>query len=387
MDIISSFKPGAGLHRQEQKPKRLPFSETLKTLLNKKLRPGFKVGEVLAWIVFLFCWPLLMAVIYIVSGRFNDPGFMTARSFAVIQLLVSSVKALYIFPVWWLFFVKLKGLGFGKKIALHILTSALYTALSLGTIFLGMTRLLQKDYTITKMLPDIYNLLIIYVLHFSLFHAYNFWLHTQEQMKREQELRELAYQSEIMALKAQIEPHFLFNTLNSISASVPSSLEKTRVLIAQLADTFRYALRVSEMPTVSLADEIGFVKTWLALEKHRFGNRLEIRYDIDPSTLYSQIPSLIFQPLIENAIKHGISPNIEGGTVTIACRPEGKFVRIEVTDTGNGLTVEPESIFTKGVGLRNTSKRLEHLYNEKLQVVESKKGLCFSFRIPSADTK
>ncbi len=117
-------------------------------------------------------------------------------------------------------------------------------------------------------------------MEFAIFHGYSYWQQSKRQHLREQELMELNYQTEIKALKAQIEPHFLFNTLNSISASVPPSLEETRVLIAQLADTFRYALKMSERPIVSLEEEMEFVRTWLTLEKQRFGKRLvhHLRY-------------------------------------------------------------------------------------------------------------
>lgn len=354
----------------------------MKGILQKRIFPGFRIGEGIAWILFLISWPLMLALIFQIFGRFNDPAFMTMGTFLSIQGVVITVKAFYLLPFWWLFFIKLKHSRLSVKILLHIPLSVVYTTVALYSIHYWLTVGLHRTYTWSAMTSDIYNLMLAYFSYFTLFHAYNFYLHIKEQARKEQELRELAYQSEIIALKAQIEPHFLFNTLNSISASVPPSMEKTRVLIAQLADTFRYALRVSERQTATLEEEIDFIKTWLALEQHRFGKRLSVNYDIDTAILNIQVPSLILQPLIENAIKHGIAPQINGGSVTLSCKMENGFVQVIVSDTGVGYPGNLDTIFNKGVGLKNTSKRLHHYYNQLLQVSRNTEGLAFSFKIP-----
>jgi two-component system LytT family sensor kinase len=356
----------------------------MKAILQKRIFPGFRIGEAAAWFLFHISWPLLLAVIFTISGRFNDPAFMTLGSFLQIQGIVISVKAFYLLPFWWLFFIRLKNMRLSRKIQLHIPASLMYTVMVLYTVHYFMTVGLHKPYAWNAVVNDFYNVMLAYFSHFTLFHAYNFYLHIREQTKKEQELRDLAYQSEITALKAQIEPHFLFNTLNSISASVPPALEHTRELIAQLADTFRYALRVSERQTVTLEEEIAFVKTWLALEQHRLGKRLVICYDIDPSVLSTSVPSLILQPLIENAIEHGIAPKISGGTVSLRCRKEEGFIQITVSDTGVGYPGNLITIFDRGVGLKNTAKRLLYLYNQPLAVNRAGQGLSFTFKIPIA---
>lgn len=354
----------------------------MKGIFNKRIFPGFRIGEAAAWFLFHISWPLMLAIIFTIAGRFNDPAFMTLGVFLQIQGVVIAAKAFYLIPFWWLFFIKLKNMTLRKKIILHIPASLIYTAMTLYTVHYLMTEVLQRPYAVNAMVGDVYNLMLAYFSYFTLFHAYNFYLHIKEQAKKEIELRDLAYQSEITALKAQIEPHFLFNTLNSISASVPSTLEKTRVLIAQLADTFRYALRVSERQTVALEEEIEFVRTWLSLEQQRLGKRLTICYDIDPGALQIQVPSMILQPIIENAIEHGIAPKIDGGSVTLACKRENGFVQLIISDTGVGYTGNLETIFDKGVGLKNTARRLHYLYNQPLLVNRTTEGLSFSFKIP-----
>ena len=354
----------------------------LQQFLGRRIFPGFRVGEMLLWLVFHISWPVLLVIIYNLTGKFNDPAFMPFSQFASIQAFVHSGKALFLLPFWWLYFIKLKNVSLLKKVALHFATAPIYIAFCIAFLYVALIHILHVPYPRNSRLGDIYNLLLIYTSHFALFHAYNFWLHTKEQMKKEQAIKELAYQTEIKALKSQIEPHFLFNTLNSISASVPPSLEKTRVLIAQLADTFRYALRVNENQFVALGDELEFMKTWLALEKHRFGDRLTVHYQVDSVAMSALVPPMILQPMVENALNHGIAPKVEGGTVTIQCVRQDDMIHIAVCDTGVGYNGSLSEILNKSVGLSNISKRLSLLYNETLEVSRCEQGLCFSFQIP-----
>ncbi len=346
--------------------------------------PGRRTAEMFLWFCLHASWPLLLGTIYQFSGRFQDKAFMSLQDFTLIQFIVCIGKALFLLPFWWLYFIRLKHWTLKQKVLLHLFTTILYSIVCLITFHWVITFWVHASYTWPRALADLYNLLFFYFANFALFHAYNFWLQSQRQAKTEQQLKELAYQSEIQALKAQIEPHFLFNTLNSISSSVPSSQEHTRILIAQLADTFRYALHTSERQLVPLRDEMEFVKTWLALEQYRIGDRLSIEYQLDENVLSAQIPSLIFQPLIENAIKHGISPKLDGGRVTISILQEGEFVRITVSDTGEGFAGDLSQLFNMGVGLRNACRRLEYLFNQTIRVERGSPGLLFSFKIPFA---
>jgi two-component system, LytTR family, sensor kinase len=356
--------------------------EKTKRALNKRIFPGFKIGEALLFFAFHAIWPAILGGLYYLGGVFRNNQNLTLEKFVLIQFFVVIAKAICLVPFWWLIFIALKKLQLVYKIVLHFLNSALYGCMVLAIVYFAKTVILKDTYAQGAMLSDFYFLLISYFSYFALFHAYDFWLHTKAQLKKEHELKELAYQSEIKALKAQIEPHFLFNTLNSISASVPPELEKTRVLISKLADTFRYALHASERPVVSLEEELLFIQTWLALEKHRFGNRLHIEFSIDNPVLSTPIPPMLLQPLVENAIKHGISPKIEGGTVMISCKKEPGFVRVIVSDSGVGYSKELTTLFNTGFGLKNIQQRLDKLYREQLQVDRNEHGLTFSFKIP-----
>ena len=199
----------------------------------------------------------------------------------------------------------------------------------------------------------------------------------------------MALQSEVNALKAQLEPHFLFNTLNSISASVPPQMEHTRELIAKLADTFRFGLQASESETVPLREEIRFLKTYLDLEKQRFGERLIPVFEIEKNLMEQPIPPMLLQPLVENAIKHGVGNSVDPVTVGIHVKRVGEELHFTVSDTGesspNGLD---SAVFMKGIGLRNTQLRLEKQFDKQLQIARNQpQGLVFNFSLPLNNEK
>lgn len=227
--------------------------------------------------------------------------------------------------------------------------------------------------------------LLFYIQVFSSLHIDLFFREREAQQLREQELKELAYRGEINALKAQIQPHFLFNTLNSISASLPVEQEHSRVLIARLADTFRYALRSTQQELVPLSQELDFMNTYLLLEQVRFGKRLLFIIESYEDTGDVFIPPMLLQPFVENAIKHGIEPSIEGGCVIIRCIRESKRICIHIENTGSPYLGKLENLFLgEGVGVKNTAKRLENQFGEKLHVsINEKGGLIISFCIPS----
>ena len=189
---------------------------------------------------------------------------------------------------------------------------------------------------------------------------------------------QLAADAKLDALRAQINPHFLFNTLNTIASKSRTDPDEARNLLQRLADFFRYATQ-QEGHFAEFAHEYFFVRTYLSLEQARFEERLNIHYDIDPQVLVAQVPVLIIQPLVENAVKHGIAPNPGGGTVALRARvdPLAGAIRITVRDDGIGMNSETlahvangtyESTSGNGVGLRNIHDRLERLYGSRYQL-------------------
>ena len=167
--------------------------------------------------------------------------------------------------------------------------------------------------------------------------------------------------AELDALRVQLHPHFLFNTLNAISMLVRKGEGDTAVrMIAGLSDLLRLALATAGQQEVPLRQEIDFLERYLCLQQIRFPDRLQFRMEIDPDTLEARVPSLVLQPLAENAVRHGIAPSIAGGSVEVAAMREGEELVLRVRDTGVGLGPGSES--PGGVGLRNVRARLQHLY-------------------------
>ncbi len=176
---------------------------------------------------------------------------------------------------------------------------------------------------------------------------------------REERLRELAARSELKALKAQINPHFLFNALNSISALISSDPDAAQRTLERLAGIFRGTLLASEKGSVPFRKEMELVNAYLDVERARFGRRLNVEESIDPGATDVAVPPLILQPVVENAVRHGISPTVEGGTVRIEARLVGDSLRIVVEDDGKGTgLIDLEEMLAGGYGLRNVRDRL-----------------------------
>jgi LytS/YehU family sensor histidine kinase len=167
--------------------------------------------------------------------------------------------------------------------------------------------------------------------------------------------------AELDALRGQLHPHFLFNTLNAISMLVRKGEGDAAVrMITGLGELLRIALATASEQEVPLRQELDFLERYLCLQQLRFPDRLRIEMRIAPETLEARVPSLVLQPLAENAVRHGIAPSIAGGSVEVAAVREGGQLVVRVRDTGVGLTPGSES--PGGVGLRNVRARLQHLY-------------------------
>jgi LytS/YehU family sensor histidine kinase len=183
----------------------------------------------------------------------------------------------------------------------------------------------------------------------------------------EQKLRWLAGRAELKALRAQINPHFLFNALNAIAGLIQDHPTLADETVEHLAHVFRYTLSKSETEWVRLEEELEFVAAYLRVEKARFGARLCIHYDLDPSAADVSVPAISIQPLIENAIKHGISVIDAGGTIAIRTHL-GDALIIEITNSGPGFPAGFNAAESSGHGLRNIIERLSGYYGESAQL-------------------
>jgi LytS/YehU family sensor histidine kinase len=185
-------------------------------------------------------------------------------------------------------------------------------------------------------------------------------------------MKQLVSQAELRALQAQIHPHFLFNALNTLYGIIPKEAAGARRTVLNLADIFRYFLS-TERRTIALEDEMRIVRAYLEIESLRLGSKLRIEIDIDPSTSAAQIPVLSVQPLVENAVKHGVSPQSHGGLVRVTAREEQGMIVLRVADTGAGFGQE-SALEGSGVGLANVRRRLLLCYQGKADFVMERNG-------------
>ena len=190
------------------------------------------------------------------------------------------------------------------------------------------------------------------------------WLLAYFRRSREREMRAAQLearlaQAELQVLKMQLHPHFLFNTLHAISALVHEDPEAADRMLSQLGDLLRATLAAGEAQEVPLGRELDFIDRYLDIERQRLGDRLRVDRDIDTAALDALVPSLLLQPLIENAIRHGIAPSAAGGTITIRARSESGGLRLQISDDGEGC--DPTALLP-GLGLSNTRARLTQLY-------------------------
>jgi len=228
---------------------------------------------------------------------------------------------------------------------------------------------------------DWYIPLLFLYIQFGIYFAYKYFLENQQKLRIEGELRQAALKSELSAIKAQLNPHFLYNIFNSINASLPPENERTRDMVARLSDLFRYQLKASRQELVPLGEEISFVKKYLQLEKERFEERLLVHINVPENLLNEMVPPMILQPLVENSIKHGLSSLVDGGEISIKVFKKLEKLNFEIADTGIGAK-EKDKLFDKGVGLANTQLRLQKMYNSVLIIEDnSPSGLKINFSI------
>ncbi|ACU57874.1 sensor histidine kinase [Chitinophaga pinensis] len=219
-------------------------------------------------------------------------------------------------------------------------------------------RALTDQTTLTFLLP-IFLITSIWWLIYFVWHYIERSRNSQvDKLKLESTVKEL----ELKTIKSQLNPHFIFNALNSIRALVDENPQRARTAITELSNILRSSMQVEKAETVNLENELDIVKDYLALENIRFEERLRVQYDIDPETLELPIPPMMLQTLVENAIKHGISRTVSGGTVIIGSHVRDTHHEITIENTGQ---IGGAATTGHGFGLQSTRQRLSLLYGNK----------------------
>jgi signal transduction histidine kinase len=343
-------------------------------------------GAAAGWVLYA-----LLYTFFIVQQSPNAPFLGVFAG----QLAFAFVLGLYSVPVWWLTVREMDRMHWGWTVGVHLLLGPLYAWGGLES-YLFVIRTAFTASAAAEIEAQyqwiVFGNLTVYAIQFALYHLIRNVQRLRQKEQQATELLALAREQQLAALKAQVNPHFLFNTLNSISATLRRDPEQAREMIAKLSGMMRYALDGSDRDLVPLREEIEFTRQYLDLERHRFSDRLEAQVDVDADAdaLDTPVPPMVLQPLVENALRHGIAPSEEGGSVTVEVAAENDGLDVRVEDTGVGPDDEdPLSDSTDSTGLATTSTRLERTFSPDaaLRTAENDPtGFTVHFSIPRNGT-
>ena len=278
-----------------------------------------------------------------------------------------------------------------KALAVHACAALLFTAVhaagmvSVRVLLWGMAPQFGWLTALQRMhLTNLDWLLMTYTTVVGFTYAIGYHREGQARSIREAQLQTSLMEARLKTLESELHPHFLFNTLHAISTLVHTNPEAADRMISRLSDLLRLTFDRSGAARVALQEELEFLQKYLEIEQTRFQDRLTVRYEIDPLTLDAEVPRLILQPIVENAIKHGISLRSGPGLVQITSRVEAERLWLEVRDNGAGLSGSARSKVRPGVGLANTRDRLECLYGDahRLEFSEAEGGLTVRIALP-----
>ncbi len=352
------------------------FSSTFKAALTNQ-RYTFWLLNSMGWLGYGF----------ILSGT----GFLWSKgsTFQLYQVPYSILTGFLISLMMRFFYQRIWHLPGNQKFSLMFFITIIFTSAWVLMLMYGYQKLCNPE-----MQFHIYEFIGWFKFHFfvllswvALYAGIKYYLMYQEEHRRSMQAESMATQAQLKMLRYQLNPHFLFNTLNAISTLV---LEKeTRAannMLTELSKFLRYSLETDPMQKVPLMQEIAVLRLYLNIEKVRFEDRLNVVITIDKEAENALVPSLLLQPLIENSIKYAISKSETGGTITISAKAFADSLLMEIADDGPGIQAtvdDPRQ--TTGVGLRNFRNRLEELYGSEHNcsfTQASPHGLKISIRIP-----
>lgn len=279
-------------------------------------------------------------------------------------------------------FESLKSKNIIKIVSAFLFATLLFSTLSIGLafyiypIFHDKEILLSTPIIISTFINALVYLFMWFVSYRIIKMTQRFRKNKEERLKLEATLKE----SELNTLKGQINPHFMFNSLNNIRGLMLEDVDKSREMITRLSDMLRYSLTQNKIDLITLKDEVEMVNNYIALSKIQFEGRLDYTANIEPNLLFQEIPPMIIQMLIENAIKHGISNLIEGGKINLDINSVDKQFIIRVSNSGQLNTTKN----TTKVGLENIKKRLYLMYKNKatFNLTEGNKTVIATIKLP-----
>jgi hypothetical protein len=319
--------------------------------------------------LYLLAWsPLALLLAYLLTMT----GGLAWSEAVTLSLPLTLFYALICLAPWYMCLVLPLGSSqtfqlIGKHLAAAIVAGLFWIVLAKGLgLAYGRYFFARLNERFSPQLPLLFGIgVLIYLLSVALHYVLFSMESSKEAESREQEALTLARESELKALKAQINPHFLFNSLNSISALATVDGFRAREMCIKLSDFLRSTLKLAEKQSISLADELLLAKAYLEVEQVRFGARLQVEIDADAACDHCVVPSLLLQPLVENAVKHGIAGLVEGGTIRLEARCREGLLHVKIN---NQFDPESPAATRHGLGLRNVRDRLRAVYENRARV-------------------
>ncbi len=316
-------------------------------------------------IAYISVWLSIFFVQAFIVFYFYDVNWRTS---IVDSMVFNLLFALVGFNLWYVIRFNLKETSsvFDMMVN-HLVVAVIIISAWIGGSWLLLTNIVSDSASYHQFLNDslpwrVITGIFYYLLFIMYYYVMLYYEDLQEKLKIETELQTLVQQAELNALKSQINPHFLFNSLNSISSLTITNPGMAQEMVIKLSDFLRYSLSHDKNEKASLKQEFENLQRYLDIEKIRFGKRLNFSTDIPDKCLTQQIPNMILQPLIENAIKHGVYHSTEEVLVELKCSEEDKFIVIEISNE-----YDPDAIKKagEGIGLSNIKKRLQLIYHRQ----------------------
>lgn len=317
----------------------------------------------LYWTLQILGWGMVMSITLLIQYLENGsiPSKKSIAEVFLFLIIVISSTHLYRSVV-----LKLKWLD--KKLN-QLIPRILTGSFVLSIVLLLMNMAVdwgfgEEPYTDADILRGIFSLFVFSLIWNVIYFAYHFFDKSRKQEVKTLQLESTQKESELLNLKNQLKPHFMFNAMNSIRALVDDDPELAKRSITQLSNLLRNTLQFGKKKLITLKEELQIVNDYLALEKIRFEERLTYEEHIDDNLLQSQLPPLLIQTLIENAIKHGVSKKTEGGEVSLNIYQDDSHVHIRIFNVGE---YNPSNGTNSGIGLENARKRLQIIYGNQAE--------------------
>lgn len=333
--------------------------------------------------LFFISWIVLFGIFFFIGWYFEERELFVAfvNSLSFMLPLIVLAPCLW-FVVRYTIWEEVGGLSF----CLHHISAAFITIL----IWLSAAYLLRGMF-IGEGLEDTYFIVPIHwqvVIAFSvydyiiiLYYLAIYYRNFKDKVTNEADLKNLVKEAELTALKSQINPHFLFNSLNSVSSLTITRPEQAREMVVKLSTFLRYSLAQDLKELNSLSNELSNIQLYLEIEKVRFGDRLQMKFDQSETCGTARIPNLILQPLYENAIKYGVHESLEPVTVHTSCVAEENVLKIQITNNYDSEAIPPKG---NGIGLRNIQERLNLIYgrSDLMRIVKKENEFTVNLEFP-----